>query len=71
MRDPDSTFPAPVRVRRALAALTIFTIVGTLSACGRYGSPKRPTAPAALTLMESTLLETDRERASERVRVER
>ena len=27
--------------------------VGTLSACGRYGPPKRPIAPAALTRMET------------------
>jgi hypothetical protein len=34
-------------LRSFLALLTILAIVGTLSACGRYGSPKRPSAKPA------------------------
>jgi hypothetical protein len=32
---------------RALAMLTILAIAGTLTACGRYGSPVRPLPTAA------------------------
>ena len=38
------------RAKRLVAMVTIAAIVGTLWGCGRYGSPKRPAAPAAQTL---------------------
>jgi len=40
------------RKRRVVACLTILVIVGTLSACGRYGRPKRPAPePAVLSFL--------------------
>ena len=38
--------------RRIVACLTILAIAGTISACGRYGRPKRPTAPPAESKLE-------------------
>lgn len=40
------------RKYRVVACLTILVIVGTLSACGRYGRPKRPAAtPAVISFL--------------------
>jgi len=39
-----------MRVFTILAMLTILTIAGTLTACGRYGRPVRPAPEAGLAL---------------------
>jgi|GEM_PF-5121260 len=40
------------RKYRVVACLTILAIVGTLSACGRYGRPKRPApTPAVISFL--------------------
>lgn len=61
-----------ISAKRVLALLTILAIAGTLSACGRYGSPVRPKASLAyLNLAALDLGAVNQGVKAQRVRTEK